>query len=549
MNNLSLFYNEDLCYTLQFESSFNKNNNYSSKAFSNYLQSSKFIISPKKLDAKNRNSTKENSAIYSPKRNLNNKKKENSNDYRSICRKLDFSDNSNNNCNNSNYSISDNENIEINENYSEDLNECKNTDFSSSSLEEEKSKKRKNYKNKKYYSDKEFTFMKKKKFSGDISIYSNNSRFDEEYVIIKTLCNGEMGTVYLCFRIKDKKKFVVKMSRFFSRKLDLDNMNNFGNDINRHSDDPGSFFIQKYIDFWIEEIYEKTYKSAANSKNIYIVTDYCINGNLKEYISNLKKYNNIKLNYSFYWDIIFQMIIPITFLHKLGYIHFDIKPTNYLVMNNNQLLLNDFCLSIKEENIRNISTDELEGDSMYISPELFYKDIGVITHKIDTFSLGLSILEILTEIELPKNGQTWQQIRNQELPKEFIDKIILIDEDNETRNKFIELIKELTQINNDLRPELDILIKDESKYPELFNRYQLLKKNQYIENIFINVINRNNYIQNICKNSNEEEEKSDSGILCENKENINKMFLKRSNSMKIVAQNSSSEDNFFESKN
>ena len=254
MNNLSLFYNEDLCYTLQFESSFNKNNNYSSKAFSNYLQSSKFIISPKKLDAKNRNSTKENSAIYSPKRNLNNKKKENSNDYRSICRKLDFSDNSNNNCNNSNYSISDNENIEINENYSEDLNECKNTDFSSSSLEEEKSKKRKNYKNKKYYSDKDFTFMKKKKFSGDISIYSNNSRFDEEYVIIKTLCNGEMGTVYLCFRIKDKKKFVVKMSRFFSRKLDLDNMNNFGNDINRHSDDPGSFFIQKYIDLNIYRI-------------------------------------------------------------------------------------------------------------------------------------------------------------------------------------------------------------------------------------------------------------------------------------------------------
>lgn len=138
------------------------------------------------------------------------------------------------------------------------------------------------------------------------------------------------------------KKYVVKVSKFFSRKLDYDNMNNFVNDINRHKEEPGSFFIQKYIDFWIEDIYEKYNKSTANNKNMYIVTDYCINGNLKDYISNIKKNNNVQLNYSFYWDIIFQMIIPINFLHKLGYIHFDIKPTNYLVMNNNQLLLNDF---------------------------------------------------------------------------------------------------------------------------------------------------------------------------------------------------------------
>ena len=546
MEKISLYFANETCNIFPIESSYHKVFNSSSKILSKTFQPSKFVISPRKEECINANSTNEKSLKYSKKNSINNKKEINY-EYRPICRKLDFSDNSDNNYNynNSNFSISDNENIEINEDFSDFSNDAKNSDYSSSSLEDGKQKKRKNNKNKKHSYVKEFTFMKKKQSLDDISFNTNKSKFDEEYVIIKTLCKGEMGTVYLCFRIKDKKKYVVKMSKYFSRKYDYDNMINFVNDINRNSSEPGSFFIQKYIDFWIEDIDEKNNKSTANNKNMYIVTDYCINGNLKEYISNIKKYNSIKLNYSFYWDIIFQMIIPINFLHKLGYIHFDIKPTNYLVMNNNQLLLNDFCLSIKEENIGRISTDELEGDSIYISPELFYKDVGIITHKNDIFSLGLSILELLTEIELPKNGSIWQKMRNHEIPKEFLEKIPLIDNDNENRNKFIELIIEMTQINSNLRPELDLLLNDENKFPELYNRYQMLKNNRYLENTFINIVNTNccNEIK-LCKNI-IEEERVEPGNINESNENINALFVKRSNSMKCINQNSSSEKNIF----
>ena len=537
MEQISLYFTEEICNIFPNESSNHKLFNSSSKVLSKSFQPSKFVISPKKEECVNANSTNEKTSIN---KNIGNNKKQINYDFRPICRKLDFSDNSDNNYNNSNYSISDNENIEINEDYSDFSNEAKNSDYSSS-LEDGKHKKRKSHKNKKDSYIKEFTFMKKKQSSEEIAFNTTKSKFDEEYVIIKTLCNGEMGTVYLCFRIKDKKKYVVKMSKYFSRKLDYENMINFVNDINRNSSEPGSFFIQKYIDFWIEDIYEKNNKSTANTKNMYIVTDYCINGNLKEYLSNIKINQNIKVNYAFYWDIIFQMIIPINFLHKLGYIHFDIKLTNYLVTNNNQLLLNDFCLSIKEENIGRISTDELEGDSIYISPELFYKDVGIITHKIDIFSLGLSILELLTEIELPKNGVIWQKMRNQEIPKEFLEKIPLIDNDHENRNKLIELIVEMTQINSNLRPELDILLNDENKFPEIYNRYQLLKNNRYLENVFINAVNRNNCSEEICKNINE---KVESGNINESNENINSIFFKRSNSMKCISQNSSSETIF-----
>jgi serine/threonine protein kinase len=214
-------------------------------------------------------------------------------------------------------------------------------------------------------------------------------------------------------------------------------------------------------------------------------------------------------------------------------------------MNNTQLLLNDFCLSIKEENIGKISSDELEGDSIYISPELFYKDIGAITHKIDIFSLGLSILELLTDISLPKNGPIWQEIRNHELPKEFLDKIPLFNNDNENRNKLIELINEMVQINSNLRPELETVLNDENKYPELYKRYQLLKNNNYkfSQNSITNIIKKTISNDNLTI-INKETEKIGPDYLDEENSNegIKNFFVKRSNSMKCITQNSSSEN-------
>ena len=477
--------------------------------------------------------TSSNNIIISPKKgekivrekNLNNPLFEI--ELKDLCKKLDFSEASENTM--SNCSISDNENMEINEASSEDLPEMKtNNDFlwfSSNSLTKIKPKKK--IKN---FSEKNTTFISKKQNSED-SLDNYISKFEEEYIILHTLCRGEMGTVYLCLRLKDKKKFAVKKTKFFLGKFDFDNMNIFVKDVEKHLDEIGNEFILKYKDFWLEEklfLEKKNYKNNSNMKETYIVTDYCKNGNLKEFLTNLKKNYKNKMTYDFYWDIIFQMIVPINYLHSIGYIHSDIKPTNYLINDNNQLLLNDFCLSIKE---REIKTKELEGDSIYISPELFYKNSGKISHKTDIYSLGLSILDILIDEDLPKNGPIWQEMRNREIPKDLINKIIIINNNFEEMEKLIELIKDLTKINSNERPELNDLLNDENKYPELYKRYQDLKNGKYIKNIIINNINVSDNIF-LGKKDNDNNSDLNSDIY---NDNINKIFFKRSNSMENLA--------------
>ena len=359
--------------------------------------------------------------------------------------------------------------------------------------------------------EKEFKYIRRESKN---SFCFQIAKFDEDYVIIKTLCEGEMGTVYLCMKFQDKKTYVVKMTNFFARKFDYYNMKNFLNCLKEHETEPGAEFIQKYIDFWIEDI--QTINSKTSNRNMYIVTEYCLGGDLKEYINKIQLQN---CNQSIYWDIIFQMIYSVAFLHKLGYVHFDIKPSNYLIKESGQLLLSDFCLTIKENDIKNYNSEDFEGDSMFISPELFYKDKETITKKTDIYSLGLSILQILSNIDLPNNGPTWQIIRTKGIPEDFLAKIPLFDGQNEI---FKKLIISMTNNKANERPDLDTILNDKENYPVLYEKYQQVLKGKYKSLIDLNKLE--NY-------------RRDSYDFHSSIGSFKRIFAKRSDSMKFVNKN------------
>lgn len=98
-------------------------------------------------------------------------------------------------------------------------------------------------------------------------------------------------------------------------------------------------------------------------------------------------------------------------MHDKDLIHLDIKLDNILITKDNVCKLSDFG-NVYDLN----SNDKLsgnEGDSRYVAPELMD---GNFCKASDVFSLGLTMLELAYNLDLPRNGDTWQELRNGEFP-------------------------------------------------------------------------------------------------------------------------------------
>ena len=139
---------------------------------------------------------------------------------------------------------------------------------------------------------------------------------------------------------------------------------------------------------------------------------------------------------------------------------------------NGNIKLTDFCLSKTQTFVNDNAPDVIaEGDSVYLAPELFDKK-GSVGYKTDVFSLGLAMLEILTGVALPKNGDMWIAIRNKDVPESYYEEIRF------DKEVFSALIKEMTRIDSDKRPNVEEILMNQ-RYKGLHERYLLLLQGEF----------------------------------------------------------------------
>ncbi|KAM9424750.1 membrane-associated tyrosine- and threonine-specific cdc2-inhibitory kinase isoform 2-T2 [Pholidichthys leucotaenia] len=123
------------------------------------------------------------------------------------------------------------------------------------------------------------------------------------------------------------------------------------------------------------------------------------------------------------WAYLCDLLSALQHLHSHGTVHLDIKPANVLITDSGRLKLGDFGLLLElkqmsgEDVEEKVQDDVQEGDPRYMAPELLR---GVYGPAADIFSLGVSILELACNIEVPNGGEGWQQLRRGSLPSEFM---------------------------------------------------------------------------------------------------------------------------------
>ncbi|EOY21124.1 PR5-like receptor kinase [Theobroma cacao] len=128
-----------------------------------------------------------------------------------------------------------------------------------------------------------------------------------------------------------------------------------------------------------------------------LVYDFMPNGSLDKIIFSGERDTTLC------WEKIFEIAIGVArgieYLHQgcqMQILHFDIKPHNILLDENFTPKISDFGLAkLYAVDHSIVSLTAARGTLGYIAPELFYKNIGSISHKVDVYSFGMLLMEMV----------------------------------------------------------------------------------------------------------------------------------------------------------
>jgi eukaryotic-like serine/threonine-protein kinase len=95
--------------------------------------------------------------------------------------------------------------------------------------------------------------------------------------------------------------------------------------------------------------------------------------------------------------------------HNQGIVHRDIKPSNLMISSSGDLWVTDFGLARSQRDASLTASGDLLGTLRYMSPEQLRSKPGIVDHRTDIYSLGLTLYELISQ--RPRfDGQTQHEL-------------------------------------------------------------------------------------------------------------------------------------------
>ncbi|WAR02921.1 PMYT1-like protein, partial [Mya arenaria] len=217
--------------------------------------------------------------------------------------------------------------------------------------------------------------------------HSRESYFSQCFQIISQLGVGSFGEVYQVRSKEDGKLYAVKKSRDRFR----------GESDRRRKLEE----VAKQEKLPSHPNCVRIYRAWEERLTLYLLVELC-----KTSLSNYAETHH-DIPESVIWDYLVDLLQAVKHLHDNNLVHMDIKPDNIFISQDGICKLGDFGLVIDLSKGNDFSEAQ-EGDPKYLSPELM------------NGNLGITILELASDLDLPRGGDGWHILRHGHMPDEFL---------------------------------------------------------------------------------------------------------------------------------
>ena len=192
----------------------------------------------------------------------------------------------------------------------------------------------------------------------------------------------------------------------------------------------------------------RLYDFFKDTENMYLVLEYCENGNLYEYLKKNGQFTESEASYYFV-----QSLLAVEYLHTNHIMHRDIKPENLLMDTKGNLKLTDFGWSALNNNrLRQTYCGTVD----YMAPEM--SSGKPYDYKVDIWSLGVLLYEMtqgnlcLYQGKPPFEGSTSEE-KQTNIKNQAILPIV------EVSDSCKDLIERLLSFDPNKRPSIDDIFK------------------------------------------------------------------------------------------